>query len=237
MAVRPLRLSVFTTAIVTLLVTGCSSSSLTPLSSAPQLLQEPPVGEKHTAQIGDTLVATSRLVRTPAIHIAVPVDESTKYLHLPAHLKIAAGTFVARYKHNEETCYVPPEPAALDGERIDVLVCVPPTGGARLVQSDDPDDAFPLHKPIQFERMTFVDRTGPAFSQELVYNGRAGSVLKFLYREFISETARPPFTQDVQYDLSEGKTIGFKSARIEVIEATNTSITYRVVAHFAPPPM
>jgi hypothetical protein len=70
-----------------------------------------------------------------------------------------------------------------------------------------------------------------------VYNGRAGNVAKFLYREFVSESARPAFTQDVQYDLGEGKVVGFKSARIEIIDATNTAITYRVLAHFSAPPI
>ena len=49
------------------------------------------------------------------------------------------------------------------------------------------------------------------------------------------EAARPAFNQDVQYDLSEGKTIGFKGARVEIVEATNTNIRYRVLAHFPPP--
>jgi hypothetical protein len=48
---------------------------------------------------------------------------------------------------------------------------------------------------------------------------------------------RSAFSQDVQYDLGEGKVVGFKSAGIEIIDATNTAITYRVLAHFPAPPI
>ncbi|EGG28363.1 hypothetical protein IMCC3088_318 [Aequoribacter fuscus] len=59
--------------------------------------------------------------------------------------------------------------------------------------------------------------------------------MKFTYREFTATGyARDAFTQDVQYDLEEGTIIGFKGARIEVLDATNRSIRYRVIEHFPP---
>ncbi|MAD94765.1 MAG: hypothetical protein CML33_04625 [Rhodobacteraceae bacterium] len=70
--------------------------------------------------------------------------------------------------------------------------------------------------------------------QRFIYNGRIGDTLKFSYREFtVSGYARDAFTQDVQYDLKEGSIIGFKGARVEVIEATNREITYKVIAYFS----
>lgn len=227
--------SILWLAAIPALLVGCSASSLKPISLTPQLVQHPVLGEEHTAQIGDSVVSTSRLVSIPAIHVAEAIDYRTKYMALPASVKIAAGTFPARYMHNEETCYVPPEKATVGGDPMDLLLCVSPTGTVRVAEASDAESEFASASPIRFERTTLVDRTAPNFEQELVYNGRAGSVLKFLYREFISDRARPPFTQDVQYDLIEGKTIGFKEARIEVLDATNTSITYRVVSHFPPP--
>ena len=46
---------------------------------------------------------------------------------------------------------------------------------------------------------------------------------------------RLPFTQEVQYDLSESSTIGFKGARIEIAEATNTYLSYKVIESFPDP--
>ena len=43
---------------------------------------------------------------------------------------------------------------------------------------------------------------------------------------------RAPFTQEIQYDLKEGNIIGFKGARLEIIESSNSSITYKVLKMF-----
>ena len=40
------------------------------------------------------------------------------------------------------------------------------------------------------------------------------------------------FTQEIQYDLDEGSEIGFKGARLTVLNTTNRSITYEVSKHF-----
>ena len=70
------------------------------------------------------------------------------------------------------------------------------------------------------------------FKQEFIYNGKVGSGIKFIYREFVDNTARPAFTQDLQYDLSEGNIVGFKGLRIEIINASNTKIDYKVLSNF-----
>jgi hypothetical protein len=54
----------------------------------------------------------------------------------------------------------------------------------------------------------------------------------YLYREYARDTARPAFSQEVEYDLSEGNVIGFKGARVEVLEATNFFTRYKVLVHF-----
>lgn len=70
------------------------------------------------------------------------------------------------------------------------------------------------------------------FKQEFIYNGRVGEALKFIYREYINDMARPAFYQELQYDLNESNIIGFKGLRIEVIKAKNTTIEYRVLNYF-----
>ena len=67
-----------------------------------------------------------------------------------------------------------------------------------------------------------------SFRQELVYNGKSRDTIKITYREFKDDMARPAFYQDLNYDLSESKIIGFRDIRIEVIEATNTDIKFMV---------
>jgi hypothetical protein len=80
------------------------------------------------------------------------------------------------------------------------------------------------------KRYKFVDY-GQTFRQELIYLGRSGDELSFKYREFSGSLARPAFSADLKYDLSESQTIGYRGARIEVIEAGNQIIQYRVKSH------
>ncbi len=67
-----------------------------------------------------------------------------------------------------------------------------------------------------------------SFRQELIYNGRSKDTIKVSYREFKDDFARPAFQQDLSYDLSDSKEIGFRGAIIEVLEATNTYIKFIV---------
>lgn len=70
------------------------------------------------------------------------------------------------------------------------------------------------------------------FKKVFIYNGKAGSIIKFSYREFINDMARPAFTQELQYDLNEGKIIGFKGMRIEILNTSNIEIEYKVLSEF-----
>jgi len=59
-----------------------------------------------------------------------------------------------------------------------------------------------------------------------------GNKLKISYREFNNNMARAAFNTDVEYDLSESAIIGYAGARIEVIDATNTDIKYKIIKNF-----
>ena len=89
----------------------------------------------------------------------------------------------------------------------------------------------PKEKP-EIEYIKIDDLKEPKFKQELIYNGCSSDNIKFLYREFTENMIRAPFNQEVQYDLNEGKIIGFKGVRIEIIEATNIQLKYKVLKSF-----
>lgn len=67
------------------------------------------------------------------------------------------------------------------------------------------------------------------FRRELVYSGVSKGTVSLSYREFVTDMARPAFTQDLRYDLAEGDEIGFRGARFKVLKATNTMIRYQVL--------
>jgi hypothetical protein len=83
-----------------------------------------------------------------------------------------------------------------------------------------------------YERENLPSLSASNFQQTLIYSGKVGNVIKLGYREFAGNAARQAFSNDVQYDLREGREIGYKGARLEILKATNRSISYRVLQNF-----
>jgi hypothetical protein len=71
-----------------------------------------------------------------------------------------------------------------------------------------------------------------SFQATLIYSGRVGNKISFSYREFSDGLARSAFTNTAEYDLSESSMVFYKGAQIEVLEATNQFIRYRVLKNF-----
>lgn len=70
------------------------------------------------------------------------------------------------------------------------------------------------------------------FQQTLIYLGKSGQTIKLAYREFNEDFIRPAFSTEVSYDLSETNIIGYMNCKIEIIEATNSYIKYKVINNF-----
>jgi len=66
----------------------------------------------------------------------------------------------------------------------------------------------------------------------LIYTGKVDNRIRFTYREFSGNTARMPFSTEVEYDLNENNIISYQGATIEVIKANNRSVTYKVMSNF-----
>lgn len=79
---------------------------------------------------------------------------------------------------------------------------------------------------------TFVSERN-SLQQTIEYSGKSGSVLKFIYSEFKNGYARDAFTRDFQVDLNEGTVVAYKGAILEIENATNTQIRYKVIRNFA----
>jgi len=85
---------------------------------------------------------------------------------------------------------------------------------------------------IALEKGTIeVDLPGEHLQKELIYLGLSQSTIVLRYREYWRGVAKPEFTLDVRYDLSQGRSIGYKDARFEIESADNTSIRFRTSAH------
>lgn len=109
------------------------------------------------------------------------------------------------------------------------------TGTFNYIFDDYYENAYKLVKPVPY----YTKRTPPTFVEDsfkylVLYQGKIGNQIKVSFREFKDNLARPAFTQDIEYEINSNGTtmIGFKGLRIEVLDATNISIKYKVVQDY-----
>lgn len=147
-------------------------------------------------------------------------------INVPAGTVLLPGTSLAR----EEIC----TPPMAISRFIEQPVCFerPATDG-KLVTFRVPGafgvwlDVIP---PRGVEETEVFDGSR-GFKNELVYQGVAGDVLRLLYREFVDDLARPAFHQELTYTVVPGSAteVVFRNLTLEVIEAGNATIRYRVI--------
>lgn len=204
-----------------------------------EIIDRPPLNAASQAELGDTIVEKGTLTTYDGLQLRNELVWGDGWLL--KKFTISPGKLRARQRDAKFLYFYSDNMTVYDG----LLGTAPYGSGGLCTKSGDPTfvRAFivsgactikPKAAPeIQATRV--VDVNAPNFRQELIYNGRSGETVKFLYREFSGDYARPPFSQDVQYDLKDGNTIGFKGARIEIIEASNTRLSYRVLSSFPDP--
>ena len=116
--------------------------------------------------------------------------------------------------------------------------------GGIFLYNDRPDHAaifFPERESFRFTPISnlhgvVIEKeylTEGSFKRELVYNGKSGNTIFILYREFKGNMARPAFSQEIKYDLTDSKIIGYKNARFEIIDADNLSVCYKTIKHLS----
>ena len=104
------------------------------------------------------------------------------------------------------------------------IICGVSVFGGKLCESNQP-----------FSRTKRPSLEADGFQQTLIYSGRIGSKINIGYREFSNSYARPAYNNDVEYDLSESSIIGYKGSELEIINATNRDITFKLIRNFNTP--
>jgi hypothetical protein len=79
-----------------------------------------------------------------------------------------------------------------------------------------------------------AEKSGSPIRWELLYSGRSGSEVTLDYREYSYDPlngtfARPAFYQQVKYDLATSKVLVFREMKLEILEASNSGVTFRVL--------
>jgi len=194
-------------------------------------------------EIGESMVSTYRECVFPAIKLEKEVIHAGNYSGYAFTLTIPAGHLVARGEDRNGTFFQANQKLQLQINKVEFSNA---TGGVYVPKDDEMQteiywlsaiDEAPLkhpHSGIRFNPTIYKEAcedSKDSFRRELVYTGTSQNSISVLYREFLMDVARPAFSQELRYDLSQGDTIGFKRARFKVIKFTNTSIKYKVLKY------
>jgi hypothetical protein len=209
-------------------ISGCTTVSYNGADTVTRGIDYPKVGTEMTAYVGDHMVEKGLIAEQSVLVIANTIDGSTYDIPAGTYLQIGADKIQNFYSTVTIGGNYSVKPALLadPAKAISVKkglgqdVCVITLYGVSSCFKG------------QYARKRQLAESAKSFQQTLIYSGRVGDKINIGYREFSKDIARPAFNNDVEYDLSTSKVIGYKGALIEVIKADNSSITYKLIRNF-----
>ena len=238
--------------ITLLFLVGCSSSPIVPYtenqSDDLSLINYPPQDELIKKNIGETMIKSGHLELRDALNITKQtkfnkaVGDSSAWT---CALTVEPQTIFLRGKYQtqkkEAECYgmVNTRRTLADGSTN--FNCP----GAPLITADICKEsngsifmAFLAQRAElkqDFENLQFVKQASSSkdnFVQEIVYNGRDGNKVSFVYKEYSKNPSKPDFFQEFHSDISNGASVIFKTAKFQIISATGSSIKYKLEQSF-----
>jgi len=227
--------------IATIILAGCATPEIPQATTAQrQIINFPAVGVEAEAEIGQTLVSKVNLTVTEVIEVSAEKSEYIKQAatnnRYSGTIKVPAGK-LAKFAEDDKGAYY----RSSNGIYNAYLPFPYPVGVFVPKNKDEKAVLFVFHMvigakgyelgkdPVDYKFSTIETWSKDGFKKELIYGGLSQKSIQISYREFIDETARPAFTQELKYDLTDGDLIGFRGARFQVLKATNTYIRYKIL--------
>lgn len=230
--------------LVIMFIQGCAARRVsehlirtyTPIYYSPSISEYPAIGEIKTVEVGESLVWKDKQTTIPAVDIEQAIEHPADNIGTKFTITLLSGRYVEKGKDALGKFY--------EGKKGNLLADGQPVttaeAGIYVTNLDPkkteiyvlPADLKPLsysRDGIPFTKSSHQKRDELSFKKELVYTGISQNVVSILYREFKEDIARPAFSQDLKYDLSESKIIGYRGARFEIIKATNQGLTYKTL--------
>lgn len=213
---------------LTCLLFGCAAPRefYRPNSTA---ISRPAIGQETTARPGENLLEQGTQSEYDAIELTSPVTfTALGSFVLPAGRYLKTGQTSSYEAFSGDDGLL--GPIVSGGESLQELVLL--NGGKVALLKTISGKLYGAdNAPFRRIKATVLDRA--SFQQALIYSGKVGNKITLSYREFSGGLARGAFTNNAEYDLSESKLIGYQGAQIEVIEANNLFIRYKLVSNFS----
>ncbi len=227
-----------------LLLAGCS---INPINSenydSETRFAFPMLGEEVTVQIGETMVKGGAVKVIPSIEIG-PESRFSKSSLTSCAFSPRPGIYPKRgtyaLRDIKAECY---GPVAIRttlsdgtvnwncvGQVFAGYVCMSPAGNFFAAIDGMRWDLTQGKDQVQLVEGIVVDANN--LVQEITYSGRTGDSLRLHYRELRTSASQPDVSKDLQFDLASSSLVGFGNLRLEILDADNTQIRYRMVSGF-----
>jgi len=214
-----------------LLLQGCASQKF---NYRPVLVDvsEPEINVVSQRTVGEEMLKQGKFTVLDMLKVETSIRVSRGYTVEPGLFRFTGSDETANYYQiggmGEESgtiskAFLADHYKSLMLKRDPQELCVITVFNAYVCTEEVNQAVMLVQRPTLFEN---------SLQQTLVYNGRVGNKISIGYREFSNNVARPAFSNNVEYDIYDSKIIGYKSAEIEVLEATNRYIKYRVIKNF-----
>ncbi|HMN13753.1 MAG TPA: hypothetical protein PKD55_15685 [Bellilinea sp.] len=215
-------------------VTGCATPKYN-YAPKTESISEPPLNTVVTVQVGDHMVRQGSVTEHDAILVKTPITVGafSAYTITPGYFKKTGEDEGSEY-------YIPY--AGKDSGAVSKNPISDPWKSieyAKTINEIGIITVFNLHVMVPADGVSRVKKSfesDDSFQQTLIYSGKVGNKIRLGYREFSNNLARPAFNNDVEYDLNESNVVGYKGARIEIIEANNQYIKYKLLQNFKSAP-
>jgi hypothetical protein len=203
----------------------CSCASLQPILPKLTATSNYVVGDTLSAGIGDPIFDVQSALKVPE-YVAIQSHDPGHIRFLRSLPKVTEGTHYRAYAGLEGGNLV----LRSRSDSMAQMIVITPEGkalgffdGKKGYQGGKwPDE--PLFRPEES-----LEGQKDAFRAQMIYSGLDGNTVRATYREFSGDFIRPAFAQELQYNLAQDSTIAYKSIKIQVLQATNSQIRYKVV--------
>lgn len=218
-------------------IAACATPLRTPKAELNEFTH-PHIGEVATVSVGDRMIAQGVSIQYEAVQVGAP-------LIVKGQLKITQGEYKVIAESDEHLFAAPYEGGATVAKSGDVVSLSSGSDRYRTLRIEKATSRtcvvssvgtvmanWCADTPATYTRTIGQAFTESGFQQTLVYSGRTGDYISLSYREFSGGHARSAFENQAKYDLGSSDLISYKGAKIQVIEATNQSITYKLLSSF-----
>ena len=198
----------------------------------------PPLNEVREARVGEEMLRTRVGIVSEAVYVPKELVVSM-YTITPGYFRKVGQTDAGEFFHAGGGAEdgriiqqgIADVPQALAVRAKDGALCVVTV--FNFMVCDRPQAAVTFPSKEGFERRTRMEATSNASQQALVYAGRDGNKIRLLYRAAVGDFAASPDSRAIDHDLMASRVIEYRGGRIEVLDATDRAIRYRVLRHFA----